>query len=125
MLAIVGSLLLQLPPGVVLLKDMLPPAHAVAVPAIAAGTGLTVTPVVVIQPVPNVKVITEVPADTPDTTPEPSTVACAVLLLQVPMPDVLLNGVVSPAHTTGVPVVADGSAFTTTVVVTRQPVGNV
>ena len=124
MVAIVISLLLQVPPGVVLLRDVVDPAQTAGVPAIAAGVKLTVTPVVVIQPVDNVKVITEEPADIPETKPLlTSTEACALLLVHVPVPDVLLNGVVRPAQTAVAPVVADGNGFTVTVVVLIQPVG--
>jgi hypothetical protein len=65
-----------------------------------------------------------VPDVTPKTIPVPaSTVATVVsLLLHVPLP-ALLNVVVKPIQTPVVPVIADGSGLTVTVVVFMQPVG--
>jgi hypothetical protein len=47
-------LLLQVPPGVASASGTQAPAHMSTVPAIAAGEGLMVTVVSVLQPVPNV-----------------------------------------------------------------------
>jgi hypothetical protein len=65
-------------------------------------------------------VITEVPAVTPDTIPEPEpTVATEVeLLLQVPPDTASLNVVVDPVQTVSVPVIAAGNGVTVTMVVT-------
>jgi hypothetical protein len=80
---------------------------------------------VAIQPVLKVYVIVDVPVDTPVTTP-PATVACALLLLQVPPAGAPVKDIVAPTHTfsdvTGVMV---GLLFTVTVTDARQPVGNV
>lgn len=68
--------------------------------------------------------ITGVPDATPVTTPlDEPTVACAVLLLvHVPPAILLLNVVVWPTHTVGVPVITDGAAFTVNDVVREHPV---
>ena len=49
--AIAALLLLQLPPPVASVSAVVRPSHTVPVPVIAAGNGLTVNGVVVIQPV--------------------------------------------------------------------------
>ena len=66
-----------------------------------------------------------VPADTPDTSPELSTVATAVLeevhaIGVAGVPPVPVNWVVDPTHTVKVPEIA-GLAFTVTVAVLLQP----
>ena len=53
MLAVPVALLLQMPPAVALLNAVVRPAHMIRVPRIAVGNGLTVTIVVITQPVPN------------------------------------------------------------------------
>jgi hypothetical protein len=61
----------------------------------------------------------------PLTTPVLLTVAAeGLLLLQIPPALALDNDVVEPAHTAGVPVIADGSGRTFTVAVRIQPVGS-
>ena len=78
----------------------------------------------------DVKIITDVPAETPVTIPPPTepgvTVATLlVTLVQVPPPAVgLVNTVVDPTHTVIVPTEADGNALTVTVVVLEHPVPN-
>lgn len=97
-----GVLLLQVPPVVVLLTVVVCPTHTCSVPAIAAGSGFTVTVAVRIHPVPSEYVIVAVaavvlPVSTPLTVPIPSTVATVVLLLaQVPPAVVVLSDVVAP-----------------------------
>ena len=54
MLAMPASLLLQVPPPVLLVSVVLKPTHALEVPVMATGTAFTVTPLVALQPVPNV-----------------------------------------------------------------------
>jgi len=73
-------------------------------------------------------VITEVPAETPVSTPEPEpTVATAVvLLLHVPPGTALMSVILPPTHTLmpgvpTVPMIGPGNGFTVTVVVTKQP----
>ena len=66
--------------------------------------------------------MTDVPPDTPVTTPEPLTVAIAVeLLFHVPPPP-SLNAVAEPAQTNGVPVIDDAPGFTVTFLDAEQPV---
>lgn len=48
--ATAGLLLLQVTPGVVVLRTVVPPAHKFMVPVIGAGSGLTVSIVVAMQP---------------------------------------------------------------------------
>jgi hypothetical protein len=68
-------------------------------------------------------VITAVPADTPRTTPVPATtVATDVLpLLQVPPLVILVRVVVEPEHIDADPRIADGDAFTVTVILALPP----
>ena len=68
-----------------------------------------------------------VPADSPLTTPVVvfTRAVPGRLLAQVPPVGVLLNVDVLPTHITGEPMINPGSGFTVTVVVVRQPVGNV
>ena len=81
------------------------------------GNAFTVTVAFTAQPVPNVYDITDVPADTPVTTPPALIVATAgVALLQVPPAVASANTVVKPAQTLNVPVMTAGSGFTVTTV---------
>lgn len=118
-IATVLLLLLQVPPLVALVSEILAPAHTAVGPVIAAGAGLTVIAVVVKQPVPNVYVIVAVPANIPLTMPVPDpTLATAVLLLaHVPPPTELLNVLVVPSHTFITPVMAGGGGFIVAVAV--------
>jgi hypothetical protein len=94
MVPIAGVLLLQVPPGVALVRELHVPAHTLSEPLIAAGNGLTVTIAVLIQPVLIVYDITAVPPATPVTTPlDEPTVAIPILpLVHVP-PDGELDNV--------------------------------
>jgi len=49
--ATAGDALLHVPPAVALLNAVVEPTHTLVVPAMAAGSGLTVTVVVTAQPV--------------------------------------------------------------------------
>jgi len=70
--------------------------------------------------------MTELPADTPVTTPPAEIVATAGdALLHVPPAVALLRVLVAPTQTLVMPVIAAGSGLTVTVVVTAHPVGNV
>jgi len=71
--------------------------------------------------------MTEVPPDTPVTTPVPATtVAIAgVALLHVPPAVASANVLVKPMHTVVVPVITAGNGLTVTVAVLKQPVGKV
>jgi hypothetical protein len=99
--------------------------HAFKVPVMGAGEGFTVTIAVLLQPVAfNTKVIVAVPAATPVTTPllVPIAAMVALLELQVPAPDALVNVVVSKGQTDKVPPMAAGNPLTDTVVTAVQPV---
>lgn len=94
-------------------------------PAIAAGTGFTVSTLVIVQPVEvSVNVIVVVPATTPPTVPvAPPIVAVAgVLLSQVPTPDASVRLAVVPGHTDSTPPIAAGDGFTVSTFVVVQPV---
>jgi hypothetical protein len=117
---IVAMLVLPLshvPPAEASVSVVVRPIHTVAVPPMDAGNGLTVTIVVVVQPLVNVKVMAAVPAVSPETTPvDAPTVATRTFpLVHVPGNE-LLNVVVEPTHTEAIPV-GDGVAFTVTGVV--------
>lgn len=88
---------------------------------------MTVTTAVVWHPVDNTKMIVDVPADTPVTIPvvPPINATPVALLLQVPGALASVSGVVSPAHTSNVPLIRAGNGFTVTIAVIIQPVGNV
>ena len=67
-----------------------------------------------------------VPPAIPVTTPVVEIVPAAVFpLLHVPPPVPSVNAVVSPTHTSKVPLIAPGNGFTVTVAVTIQPEPNV
>ena len=95
---------------------MVKPTHTFIVPVITAGKGLTVTVVVTKHPVGKVYDITEVPPDTPVTTPVPATtVATAgVALLHVPPAVASASVVVEAWHTVVVPVMTAGNGLTVT-----------
>lgn len=117
------SLLLHVPPPVVLLSVVTDPAHNVAVPLIAAGAATTDVIRVAIHPVLRAYVILVVPVTRPLTTPVvPSMVATVVLLLlHVPPAVVSVSVVVPPTHTPDAPVIAPGVGLTVTTAVRRQP----
>jgi hypothetical protein len=100
--------------------------HTVVTP-VTGDNGLTAIGATTRQPVPNVYVIIAVPEATPVAVPElPSIVATLVLPdVQAPPEVKSLNVVVCPAHTYGLPDIADGIAITVTVCVVIQPVSNV
>jgi hypothetical protein len=94
---------------------------------IAAGSALTVTLAVEIQPVGNEYVTVDVPATIPVTTPVAAFTGATVtlLLLHVPPVVALLNAVVKPTQTLSVPLIAAGNPLTVTTAFMVQPVGNV
>ena len=120
-------LLVQVPPAGVEFNVVVKPIHTFGVPVIIVGLSFTVTTVVMMQPVPNVYVITDVPATEPVITPEvdKAMVALPLLLLQVPPAGVEFNVVVKPTHTFVVPVIVVGFELTVTGVVIKQPVPTV
>lgn len=107
---------------------MLAPTQTLLGPVIAEGSGLTVSTLVAIQPVPEVKVIIVVPRATPDTSPVPASIVATlvVVLAHVPPPLASLRFVMLPIHTPAEPEIAAGSGFTViTVVVIHDVVGAV
>lgn len=111
------------PEGVASARVVVLPMQTERIPVIAAGTALTVTVAVVVQPALVVYVMIEVPAPMPVTIPdEAPTVATAVVpLTHVPPGDALLSVVVDPAQTDSVPVIAGGAGLTVTTVVRTHP----
>ena len=120
-------LLLQVPPVGVEPSVVVRPTHTFVVPVSVVGLELTVTTAVLIQPVPSVYVIVDVPATEPVITPDEGRpiVALPLLLVQVPPAGVEFNVVVKPIQTVGVPVNVVGLSLTVTTAVTIQPVPNV
>ena len=123
--AIVLSLLVQLPPVAASRRVPVKPVHIVVVPLMlpADGAGLTVitTPVLAVPQL----LVTEyeilaVPADTPVTAPVAAVVATEVLLLDhTPPPVPSARVVTAPAHTDPAPLMlpAVGKGLTVTVAV--------
>jgi len=111
-------LLLQTPPVATSVKVTEPPMQIIAGPlTVPAETALTVTTTLAVQMPPMVYAIVDVPALTPDTTPEADTVATPnALLLHTPPPEVSPSGVVAPAQTVSVPVIGAGGVYAVTVV---------
>ena len=67
-----------------------------------------------------------VPTETPDTIPvdEPTLAMVLSLLVHIPPEVALFSVVEEPIHTIDEPVMAVGTAFTVTVAIAAQPVGN-
>lgn len=124
---IAGAELLQVPPVVASVSNVVVPVQTANAPPIAAGNGLTVFRIVVKQPVPSVYDIAGVPADTPVTTPVPGTTdpSDGLLLLQVPPAGVEFNVVVRPTHSLAIPVMFAGVGLTVTIIDAWQVVGKV
>jgi hypothetical protein len=110
----------HIPPEMLSLKANVEPIHTGPIPVIT-GLGLTVTIVVLAQPVPTVNDIVVVPAYRPVTVrgdPDEPIVAIPVLvLLHTPPDDKSLNVVVRPTHTEFRPVIGAGTGMTVTMVV--------
>ena len=117
--------LVQVPPVVPSVKVMVVPAQKAAAPDIADGKALTVTVPVALQPLLSVYEMTEVPDDTPVTTPVvPATVATLVVpLVQVPPGSVFPSVSLLPTQIELLPVIAPGSVYTTRLSVAMQPAG--
>ncbi len=102
------------------------PTQTVPSPVIAGGAEVTVTTVVRVQEVGSVYVITVVPIETGDTTPDDDIVATAgVLPDQVPPVGEEERVVVPAGHKARSPITVVGILFTVTSVVTRHPVESV
>ncbi len=125
--ALAGKELLHEPPAVASERAVVRPLQTKLLPAIAAGTLLTVTGRVAIQaPGLRVYVMVALPAATPDTLPPEVTVATAVLLLVHAPPVTVLDNVLAvPMHTLPLPVMAAGEALTVTGRKLLQPVAAV
>ena len=119
-------LLLQVPPPEPSVNAVDDPAQTFRLPVIPPGTVLTVTVVVVIQPVDSVYVIVDVPGVPPVTKPEadPIVATTVLLLIHVP-PPASLKVVDRPEHTDVVPVIADGNGLTVATFVTLHPPASV
>jgi hypothetical protein len=108
---------LHVPPNGVALSVVVEPMHTPDDPDIT-GRAFAVAMAVTKHPVPNVYVMTEVPAETPVITPvDGFTVTLVPLLLQVPPAGVLASVLVASTQTPSVPVMAVGIALTETTVV--------
>ena len=94
---------------------------------IVVGKGLTVTTVVLIQPVTvSIYVIVAVPTAVPVTLPvDELTVTIGLALLQVPPPVASLNVVEVPTQILVTPVIVAGNGLIVTGVLIEQPVGKV
>ena len=107
-------LLLHVPPDVASVKVVVRVAQRVLAPVTAAGVGLTVNGVDTAQPVGNVNVIVNVPADAPETIPvlAPTDAKVGLLLVHVEVPETSVSVVVEPTQTFVIPPIAAGNGFT-------------
>jgi len=120
-----GLPLLHTPPGVASDSATVIPPHTVELPVIAAGTGLTVSSIVAVQPAGSVYIIVAVPGDKACVNPvaEPMLATAGSLLDHVP-PAVASDMVVTwPRHNAVVPVIATGDGLTVKASVATQPNG--
>jgi len=124
--AIVVLLLLHVPPPVRSPNGVVFPEHTDSVPVILCGPGFTVTVAVVAQPAVDVYVMIALPPGfappVKDPEVDPMVATVVLLLLHVPPDNGSPNGVVDPAHSDKVPVIAPGVGFTVTTVFIVQPV---
>ena len=110
--------LVQVPPVVPSVNVIVEPTQNDEDAGILDGAALTVIIVVTVQPVPNEYVISDVPDNTPVTTPVPAIVATVVVpLVHVPPVVPSVKVIVEPAQNEDEAGIADGSPFTVTVVV--------
>lgn len=126
MVAMDVGVMLKVPPVRASATVIVDPTQTVEGPVIGGGVVLTVTIVLMVQPVDvNVNVIGATPADAPVTTPVVlPTVATAVLpLTHVPAPEASDSVVVVPVHKAVLPLIAEGIGLTvaTTVAKPVQP----
>lgn len=89
-------------------------------PAIAVGTGFTVTTVTDTQPPVPVNVMFTVPADIPPTTPEAEPIVPTASLALLHAPYDALNTVVDPSQTLAVPVIGVPPPVTLTLIVAKH-----
>ena len=123
----VAPLLHVPPPGAEPREMVAPPPHTVNVgPLIGAGVTFTVARILVVQPVlVTVYTIKVFPGPVPVMIPEVAPMEAIPVLaeLHVPGPVASVSEVEYPLHTTGVPTMATGPAFTVIVRFTVQPDG--
>ena len=113
--------LLHTPPAGLSDSNVVKVWHTVSVPRIAPGCVFTVTTCVATHD-PKVYDIVVVPAVSPLTLPDPSTVPTPRLVLDhVPPPVASVRAVTEPTHTCGVPVIATGVVLTVICIVAIQP----
>jgi len=114
-------LLLHVPPPTDAVKDALPPVHKADGPLMIPAVALTVMIVTATQPDPVLKVIVDVPGNSPETMPSVPTAATVVLLLaHVPPVIEADSDKLPPAHTDVEPVMA-GAALTVIVLNALHP----
>lgn len=120
--AIAVLLLLHVPPATALLNIDVLPLHTDAIP-VTGAVGFTVTVALAVHPAAVLYTITDVPADTPDTTPDEAPIVATPVTeeLHVPPAGESLSDEVLPWHTVVLPVIADGSIFTIRPFVAEQP----
>ena len=112
-------LLLHVPPVDVVDKVMVFPMQTGEMPVIAPGKLFTVTVACTLHPVGNTYVITDVPANIPETIPVEPIVATAVVpLIHVPPAVPSANVEEEPGQTFIVPVIVAGKGLTVRIVVT-------
>ena len=111
----------HVPPALMSESEVVEPAQRTAVPVIGAGSGLTVTTIVAIQPAGGAAyVIVAVPRNIPVTVSTPEEVPLRetfrLVVLQVP-PGASASNVVPKRHIFGLPFIGDGLLSTVTIVV--------
>ena len=101
----------HVPPVVPSLKLADAPTQIPAGPLMVGGSALTVTVLILIQPVFSIYVITAVPADIPKTIPAPVPTAATpgFPLVQVPPTVASLRLVTDPAQTLALPLIVAGN----------------
>lgn len=116
-------LLLQVPPGVVLLSVVAEPAQTTGAPPIDAGMAFTVIVLYASQPELAVYVIVITPAVMPVSWPETPVIDPMATLLELHAPPdaALVSVTVEPSQTAPGPPIAGGLAFTVTIRVRIQP----
>ena len=122
--ATAGKLLIHVPPAVASVKVTLPVAHTDVGPDIMAGSGLTVTTMLLRQPPAIMYEIVVVPGETPVAMPEalPIGATVAVLLAHVP-PAVGSESVMdNPSHILEGPEIEPTVETTVTIIVDEQVV---
>jgi len=114
--AILLSVLVQVPPDVAEVSTVVLPTQITGVPPMVAGIAFTVTAFATIQPVGIVYRIVVPPPATAVALPDVESIVItdAELLLHTPPPNVLVYVVAEPAHTGVLPLITPGVAFTVT-----------